>query len=93
MEPETLIHHLVSPICILCSTQTDIDFRVLCQLSICIDLSGAILGMSKFLLRFSHLSASRIYQFLGTSATPAFYGDRGRTPKSLLKERMHVALF
>jgi len=64
MEPETLIHHMVSPICILCSTQTDVDFRVLCQLSICIDLSGALLGMSKFLLRFSHLSASKIYQFL-----------------------------
>ena len=62
MEPETLIHHLVSPICVLCSTQTDVDFRVLCQLCICIDASGAILGMSKFLLRFSHLSASNIYQ-------------------------------
>ncbi|CAJ1334791.1 unnamed protein product [Effrenium voratum] len=64
MEPETLIHHLVSPICILCSTQTDVDFRVLCQLCICIDASGAILGLSKFLLRFSHLSAQKIYQFL-----------------------------
>ena len=62
MEPETLIHHLVSPICVLCSTQTDVDFRVLCQLCICIDLSGAILGMCKFLLRFSHLSASNIYK-------------------------------
>lgn len=64
MEPETLIHHLVSPICVLCSTQTDVDFRVLCQLCICIDLSGAILGMCKFLLRFSHLSASNIYKRL-----------------------------
>jgi len=44
--------------------RTDVDFRVLCQLSICIDLSGALLGMSKFLLRFSHLSASKIYQLL-----------------------------
>ncbi|CAE7446992.1 unnamed protein product [Symbiodinium natans] len=64
MEPETLIHHLVSPICVLCSTQTDVDFRVLCQLCICIDASGAILGMCKFLLRFSHLSASNIYKRL-----------------------------
>ena len=62
MEPETLIHHLVSPICILCATQTDVDYRVLCQLSLCIDISGAVLGVSKFLLRFSHLSASKIYQ-------------------------------
>ena len=62
MEPETLIHHLVSPICILCATQTDVDYRLLCQLSLCIDLSGAVLGLSKFFLRFSHLSAKRIYQ-------------------------------
>ena len=67
MEPETLIHHLVSPICVLCSTQTDVDFRVLCQLCICIDASGAILGMCKFLLRFSHLSASNIYKKLARS--------------------------
>lgn len=64
MEPETLLHHIVSPICILCSTQTDVDFRVLCHLCICIDLSGAILGYCKFLLRYSHQSASLIYQRL-----------------------------
>jgi len=64
MEPETFIHHIVSPICILCSTQTDVDFRVLCHLCICIDFSGSLLGLAKFLLRFSHLSASLIYQRL-----------------------------
>lgn len=64
LEPETLIHHLVSPICILCSTQTDVDFRVLCHLGFCIDSSGAILGYSKFLLRYSHKSAKAIYQRL-----------------------------
>ncbi|CAE8638694.1 unnamed protein product, partial [Polarella glacialis] len=64
MEPETLIHHIVSPICIICSTQTDVDFRVLCHLCICIDLSGSILGFSKFLLRFSHISATKIYKRL-----------------------------
>ena len=73
MEPETLIHHLVSPICVLCSTQTDVDFRVLCQLCICIDASGAILGMCKFLLRFSHLSASNIYQQLAGSSESGTY--------------------
>jgi len=61
LEPETLIHHLVSPICILCSTQTEVDFRVLCHLCICIDLSGAILGYSKFLLRYAHISSTQVY--------------------------------
>eukprot|EP00927_Polykrikos_kofoidii_P072311 TRINITY_DN68444_c0_g1_i1.p1 TRINITY_DN68444_c0_g1~~TRINITY_DN68444_c0_g1_i1.p1 ORF type:complete len:421 (+),score=53.85 TRINITY_DN68444_c0_g1_i1:136-1263(+) len=64
LEPETLIHHIVSPICILCSTQTDVDFRVLCHLCICIDASGALLGYSKFLLRFAHLSSVMIYRRL-----------------------------
>lgn len=64
MEPETLIHHIVSPICILCSTQTDVDYRVLCHLCICIDVSGAVLGLAKFLLRFSHISPSLIYRRL-----------------------------
>merc|ERR1712032_871652 len=64
LEPETLIHHIVSPICILCSTQTEVDFRVLCHLCICIDVSGAILGYSKFLLRYAHESSTRIYQNL-----------------------------
>jgi len=64
MEPETLIHHIVSPICILCSTQTKVDFRVLCHLCICIDLSGAILGYSKFLLRYAHVSSSLVYRRL-----------------------------
>lgn len=64
LEPETLIHHVVSPICILCSTQTDVDFRVLCHLCFCIDISGAILGYSKFLLRFAHLSSVQIYRNL-----------------------------
>eukprot|EP00929_Paragymnodinium_shiwhaense_P107087 TRINITY_DN73107_c0_g1_i1.p1 TRINITY_DN73107_c0_g1~~TRINITY_DN73107_c0_g1_i1.p1 ORF type:complete len:348 (+),score=46.24 TRINITY_DN73107_c0_g1_i1:69-1112(+) len=64
MEPETLIHHIVSPICILCSTQTDVDYRVLCHLCICIDLSGAVLGYCKFLLRFSHWSSVQIYRNL-----------------------------
>jgi len=63
LEPETLIHH-VSPMCILCSTQTDVDFRVLCHLCVCIDLSGSILGYSKFLLRYAHVSASQIYRRL-----------------------------
>merc|ERR1712014_237298 len=62
MEPETLIHHIVPPICILCSTQTEVDFRVLCHLCICIDVSGAILGYCKFLLRYSHESSTKIYQ-------------------------------
>lgn len=65
LEPETLIHHIVSPICILCSTQTDVDFRVLCHLCICIDLSGAVLGYSKFLLRFAHVSSAQVYRRLG----------------------------
>jgi len=64
LEPENIIHHIVSPICILCSTQTDIDFRVLCHLCICIDLSGAILGYSKFLLRFSNVSCQMVYRRL-----------------------------
>mmetsp|Transcript_134490 Transcript_134490/g.335505 ORF Transcript_134490/g.335505 Transcript_134490/m.335505 type:complete len:318 (-) Transcript_134490:64-1017(-) len=64
LEPETLIHHIVSPICILCSTQTKVDYRVLCHLCICIDLSGAILGYSKFLLRYAHVSTTRVYQNL-----------------------------
>lgn len=64
LEPETLIHHIVSPICILCSTQTEVDFRVLCHLCICIDLSGAILGYSKFLLRYAHVSTTKVYQNL-----------------------------
>lgn len=64
MEPETLIHHIVSPICIICSTQTDVDFRVLCHLCVCIDVSGALLGYSKFLLRYSHLSPCLIYRRL-----------------------------
>eukprot|EP00746_Dinoflagellata_sp_MGD_P034220 gnl/MRDRNA2_/MRDRNA2_181694_c0_seq1.p1 gnl/MRDRNA2_/MRDRNA2_181694_c0~~gnl/MRDRNA2_/MRDRNA2_181694_c0_seq1.p1 ORF type:complete len:251 (+),score=25.29 gnl/MRDRNA2_/MRDRNA2_181694_c0_seq1:57-755(+) len=64
LEPETVIHHLVSPICILCSTQTEVDFRVLCHLAICIDLSGAILGFCKFLLRYTHIPAAKIYQRL-----------------------------
>jgi len=54
----------VSPICILCSTQTDIDFRVLCHLCFCIDISGAILGYGKFLLRYAHVSASVVYNRL-----------------------------
>lgn len=65
LEPETLIHHIVAPICILCSTQTDVDFRVLCHLCICIDLSGAVLGYCKFLLRFGHCSSQQIYRRLG----------------------------
>lgn len=64
LEPETLIHHIVSPICILCSTQTDVDFRVLCHLCICIDFSGAVLGYSKFLLRFAHVSSAQVYRNL-----------------------------
>lgn len=64
MEPETLIHHIVSPICILCSTQTEVDFRVLCHLCICIDLSGAMLGYAKFLLRFGQVSAVEVYRKL-----------------------------
>jgi len=64
LEPETLIHHIVSPICILCSTQTDIDFRVLCHLCFCIDLSGAIIGYSKFLLRYAHVSTTAVYNRL-----------------------------
>lgn len=64
LEPETLLHHLVSPICILCSTQTEVDFRVLCHLCICIDLSGAILGYCKFLLRYAHVAPTEIYKNL-----------------------------
>mmetsp|Transcript_35505 Transcript_35505/g.110770 ORF Transcript_35505/g.110770 Transcript_35505/m.110770 type:complete len:320 (+) Transcript_35505:63-1022(+) len=64
LEPETLIHHIVSPICILCSTQTEVDYRVLCHLCICIDASGAVLGYSKFLLHYAHVSASRVYRRL-----------------------------
>lgn len=64
LEPETVIHHLVSPICILCSTQTEVDFRVLCHLAICIDLSGALLGFGKFLLRYTHVPAALIYRRL-----------------------------
>eukprot|EP00928_Gymnodinium_smaydae_P064114 TRINITY_DN4752_c0_g1_i1.p1 TRINITY_DN4752_c0_g1~~TRINITY_DN4752_c0_g1_i1.p1 ORF type:complete len:332 (+),score=63.80 TRINITY_DN4752_c0_g1_i1:105-1100(+) len=64
LEPETLIHHVVSPICILCSMRTQVDFRVLCQLCICIDLSGAALGYAKFLLQYTHSSASMIYRRL-----------------------------
>lgn len=64
LEPETLIHHIVSPICIICSTQTDIDFRVLCHLCVCIDLSGAILGYCKFLLRYAHVSSALVYHRL-----------------------------
>mmetsp|Transcript_102550 Transcript_102550/g.289636 ORF Transcript_102550/g.289636 Transcript_102550/m.289636 type:complete len:326 (-) Transcript_102550:95-1072(-) len=64
MEPETLIHHVVSPICIICSTQTEVDFRVLCHLCICIDVSGAVLGYCKFLLRYSHVSSVQIYRNL-----------------------------
>jgi len=64
LEPETLVHHIVSPICILCSMQTDVDFRVLCHLCFCIDSSGALLGYSKFLLHYGHVSASRIYRNL-----------------------------
>uniref|UniRef100_A0A7S1RDS0 TLC domain-containing protein n=1 Tax=Alexandrium catenella TaxID=2925 RepID=A0A7S1RDS0_ALECA len=64
LEPETLIHHVVSPICILCSTQTQVDYRVLCHLCICIDVSGAVLGYSKFLLHYAHVSASRVYRRL-----------------------------
>lgn len=65
LEPETLIHHIVAPICILCSTQTDVDFRVLCHLCICIDFSGAVLGYCKFLLRFAHVSSAQVYCRLG----------------------------
>lgn len=64
LEPETLIHHIVAPICILCSTQTDVDFRVLCHLCFCIDFSGAVLGYSKFLLRFAHVSSAKVYHRL-----------------------------
>eukprot|EP00811_Abedinium_folium_P004307 NODE_13965_length_1136_cov_3.554014.p1 GENE.NODE_13965_length_1136_cov_3.554014~~NODE_13965_length_1136_cov_3.554014.p1 ORF type:complete len:313 (+),score=64.53 NODE_13965_length_1136_cov_3.554014:137-1075(+) len=64
LEPETMIHHIVSPICILCSTQTDVDFRVLCHLCICIELSGAILGYSKFLLQYAHVSMCDVYRLL-----------------------------
>jgi len=64
LEPETLIHHIVSPICIICSTQTDIDFRVLCHLCVCIDFSGAILGYCKFLLRYAHVSSTLVYHRL-----------------------------
>jgi len=64
LEPETLIHHIVSPICILCSTQTTVDYRVLCHLCFCIDLSGAVLGYSKFLLHYAHVSASQVYRVL-----------------------------
>jgi len=65
LEPETLIHHIVAPICIICSTQTDVDFRVLCHLCICIDFSGAVLGYCKFLLRFAHVSSAQVYRRLG----------------------------
>lgn len=64
VEPETLIHHIVAPICILCSMQTDIDYRVLCHLCICIDASGAALGYAKFLLRFAHVSSAEVYRRL-----------------------------
>lgn len=64
LEPENLIHHAVAPICILCSTQTTVDFRVLCHLLICIDVSGALLGYSKFLLRFAHVSSTQVYRRL-----------------------------
>lgn len=64
LEPETLIHHIVSPICILCSMQTDVDFRVLCHLCVCIDVSGAFLGYSKFLLHYAHVSSTRVYRNL-----------------------------
>jgi hypothetical protein len=64
LEPETLIHHFVSPICIICSMQTDIDFRVLCHLCFCIEFSGAILGYCKFLLTYTHCSPTLIYRRL-----------------------------
>mmetsp|Transcript_45752 Transcript_45752/g.83805 ORF Transcript_45752/g.83805 Transcript_45752/m.83805 type:complete len:311 (-) Transcript_45752:14-946(-) len=64
LEPETLLHHLVAPICIFCSMSTKIDVRVLCHLSICIDASGAILGFSKFLLQYAHVSAGMVYRRL-----------------------------
>lgn len=64
LEPENLIHHIVAPICILCSMRTEVDLRVLCHLCICIDISGAVLGWSKFMLRFAHVSAISVYKRL-----------------------------
>lgn len=37
--------------CILFSTQTTIDFRILCHLLICIDVSGALMAMGKWRMR------------------------------------------
>ena len=51
LDPETMIHHIASPLCILFSIGTTVDVRVLCHLMICIDASGALLALIRLQMR------------------------------------------
>ncbi|CAD7973107.1 unnamed protein product [Amoebophrya sp. A25] len=64
IDHETLMHHVGAPLCILFATQTRIDMRVLCHLSICIDLSGAVLAFFKLMMRAGRHSIRRLYRAL-----------------------------
>ncbi len=52
LDPETFLHHTFSPMCILFSTQTTIDMRVLCHLSLCIHISGVCMTVGKIKIRY-----------------------------------------
>lgn len=62
VDHETVIHHLCAPLCILFSTQTSVDFRILCHLLVCIDLSGAALALARISMRTGRYKIATVYR-------------------------------
>eukprot|EP00397_Hematodinium_sp_SG-2012_P046417 GEMP01052435.1.p1 GENE.GEMP01052435.1~~GEMP01052435.1.p1 ORF type:complete len:253 (-),score=36.96 GEMP01052435.1:713-1471(-) len=63
LDPETVMHHMLSPMVMFFSMQTTVDVRVLLILCFGIDFSGAVLGLGKYILRYHRpKNPQRIYQ-------------------------------
>ena len=67
LDSTTIIHHIASPVVIICSCFTNIDVRVLCQLCFCIDASGCVLSACKLWMRFGTTPRVDVYRTLTVS--------------------------